>query len=83
MAGWSISSVIVSIAQCLPIQFGWDPSIPGGFCINYGLLVLVAGIINVVTDFVILGLPIPMILRLWISKRKKRLLLFTFAAGSR
>lgn len=83
VAAWSVSSAIVSIAQCLPIEFGWDPKIPGGSCINYGLLVLVAGVVNVVTDFVVLGLPIPMILRLRISKQKRYLLVFTFALGSR
>ncbi|KAI0972146.1 hypothetical protein F4678DRAFT_472144 [Xylaria arbuscula] len=79
---WCIASVVVSIAQCLPFQFGWDKTISGGVCINYGLLVLSAGIINVITDFIILCLPIPLILRLHISSQKKYLLIFTFASGS-
>ncbi|KAI8961538.1 hypothetical protein F5Y11DRAFT_325635 [Daldinia sp. FL1419] len=82
VAAWFISSVVVSIVQCTPIEFAWDTSIPGGFCINYGLLVLIAGVINVITDFVILALPVPMILRLQVSKQKRTQLVFTFATGS-
>ncbi|RYP25741.1 hypothetical protein DL767_008294 [Monosporascus sp. MG133] len=82
VAGWLISSAIVSIFQCTPIQYAWNPTIDGGFCINYGLLVLIAGVFNIVTDFTILGMPIPMILRLQISRQKKYLLIFTFAMGS-
>ncbi|KAI1477934.1 hypothetical protein K445DRAFT_307757 [Daldinia sp. EC12] len=82
VAAWSISSTVVSIFQCTPIEFAWDTSIPGGFCINYGVLVLVAGVINVITDFVILALPIPMILRLQVTKQKRFQLVFIFATGS-
>ncbi|KAI0119340.1 hypothetical protein F4814DRAFT_236275 [Daldinia grandis] len=82
VAAWFISSAVVSIAQCTPIEFAWDTSIPGGFCINYGLLVLIAGVINVITDFVILALPIPMIMRLQVSKQKRTQLVFIFATGS-
>ncbi|KAF2965286.1 hypothetical protein GQX73_g8295 [Xylaria multiplex] len=78
---WAISIATVAIFQCTPIAFGWDPTIPGGFCINYGLVVLVAGVINIITDFTILGMPIPLIWRLNISKQKKRELTITFALG--
>lgn len=83
VAGWTISAAGVSIGQCTPISYGWDQEIPGGSCVNYGLLVLVAGVLNVVTDLVILVLPIPSVLRLQISKQKKYLIIFTFAMGSR
>lgn len=83
VAGWMISATGVSIGQCTPIASGWDHTIPGGYCVNYGLLVLVSGVFNVVTDLVILAMPIPLVLRLQISKQKKYLLIFTFAIGSR
>ncbi|KAI1798972.1 hypothetical protein F4811DRAFT_558304 [Daldinia bambusicola] len=82
VAAWCISATVVSIFQCTPIEFAWDTSIEGGFCINYGLLVLVAGVINVISDFVILALPIPMILRLQVTKHKRIQLVFIFATGS-
>lgn len=83
VAGLTVSGAGVSIGQCVPIAFAWDPTIPGGSCVNYGLLVLIAGVLNVVTDLVILVLPIPSVLRLQISKQKKYLIIFTFAMGSR
>ncbi|POS80965.1 hypothetical protein DHEL01_v200638 [Diaporthe helianthi] len=82
VAGWTISAAGVSIGQCTPIAYGWDQTIPGGSCVKYGLLVLVAGVLNVVTDLIILVLPIPSVLRLQISKQKKYLIIFTFAMGS-
>ncbi|KAG6358972.1 hypothetical protein INS49_012492 [Diaporthe citri] len=82
VAGLTISAAGVSIGQCTPIAYGWDQTIPGGSCVNYGLLVLIAGVLNVVTDLVILILPIPSVLRLQISKQKKHLIIFTFAMGS-
>ncbi|KAI1433477.1 hypothetical protein GGR50DRAFT_705391 [Xylaria sp. CBS 124048] len=79
---WSVTSLTVSIAQCLPLEYGWDKTIPGGHCINYGQLVLSAGVVNVVTDFGILALPIPLVLKLQIPQGRKYLLVFTFALGS-
>lgn len=81
ISAWALSCAFTAIFQCTPIAFNWDRSIEGGYCVKYAISLLVAGIINIITDFVILGLPIPMILRLRISKQKKWLLCFTFAAG--
>ncbi|KAI2625567.1 hypothetical protein GGR54DRAFT_505314 [Hypoxylon sp. NC1633] len=81
MVAWAVSCGFTSIFQCTPIPYNWDRSIEGGSCINYGVCVLVAGIINIITDFIILGMTIPMILPLHIPKQKKWLLVFTFAMG--
>ncbi|KAL7800067.1 hypothetical protein V8C37DRAFT_3685 [Trichoderma ceciliae] len=81
MALWAISCAFVAIFQCTPIAFGWDPTIPGGFCVNYGALVLVAGICNIITDFVILAMPIPLVLKLNLSPQRKRMVIFIFAMG--
>lgn len=81
MACWAISCAFVAIFQCTPIAFGWDPSIAGGTCVNYGALVLVAGICNIVTDFIVLAMPIPLVLKLNLSTQRKRMVIFTFAMG--
>ncbi|RFU74508.1 integral membrane [Trichoderma arundinaceum] len=83
MALWAISCAFVAIFQCTPIAYGWDPTIAGGFCVNYGALVLVAGICNIITDFVILAMPIPLVLKLNLSPQRKRMVIFTFAMGGR
>lgn len=83
MTCWAISCAFVAIFQCTPIAFGWDPSIVGGTCVNYGALVLVAGICNIITDFVVLAMPIPLVLKLNLSTQRKRMVIFTFAMGGR
>lgn len=83
MTMWAISASVVAIFQCTPIAFGWDPTIQGGSCVNYGLLVLVAGVCNIFTDFFILAMPVPLIWKLNMSMQKKWLLLFTFLIGGR
>ncbi|RYO83906.1 hypothetical protein DL766_001733 [Monosporascus sp. MC13-8B] len=78
---WAVSIATVGIFQCTPIAFGWDPTIPGGYCFNYGLVVLIGGIINIVTDLTILCMPIPLVWKLHVTRQKKLLLCFTFAMG--
>lgn len=83
VAMWAISAILVSIFQCVPIAFGWDPTIENGHCINYGALVLATGICNVITDFFIFAMPVPNVLRLQLSSQKKRQVLGTFFMGGR
>ncbi|KAH6605229.1 integral membrane [Trichoderma cornu-damae] len=83
MVLWAVTCAFVAIFQCTPIAYGWDPTIAGGFCINYGALVLVAGILNIITDFVILAMPIPLVLKLNLSPQRKRMVILTFAMGGR
>jgi hypothetical protein len=87
VASWLVSGAVVSIFQCTPIDFGWDKvdlatgAPKPGFCVNYGLLVLIHGVFNIVIDFAILALPVPLVRKLHVSKHKRNLLIFTFALG--
>lgn len=83
VGGLTIATPIVTIIQCMPIEFGWNKTVMGGYCIDYGLMVLVVCIINIVTDVVILVMPIPLIRQLHVSRRRKDMLTITFAMGSR
>lgn len=71
-----------SIFSCYPVEKSWDSSIPG-YCINYGTVTLVIGILNVIFDFAILGLPMPMLWKLRMSTRRKIWLSGVFAIGCR
>ncbi|OTB10487.1 hypothetical protein K445DRAFT_70117 [Daldinia sp. EC12] len=75
------ASTIVNIFECIPIPYAWDQTIEGGYCLNYGLYMLLTGIINIINDLIILLSPIPLVLPLQISKQKKMLLIFTFGMG--
>jgi hypothetical protein len=79
---WSLMSVIGAICQCIPIESFWDDSIEG-HCIQYGLLQFISTVCNIITDFIILFLPVRQIQRLHASKEKKRWIYFSLAMGGR
>ena len=54
---WSIMAILVFCLQCRPVQRIWDKAVPGT-CINAWLFFVISSAINVVTDFVVLVLPI-------------------------
>jgi hypothetical protein len=82
IAGWGLSASLGAIAQCVPIARAYDASLHG-YCINYGQLSLVVTVCNVVTDILIIALPIPLVLRLHATKHRKNVIILTFATGSR
>ncbi|KAI1469157.1 uncharacterized protein F4812DRAFT_470254 [Daldinia caldariorum] len=81
LIAFDLACIMVSVFECIPVQYYWDMSIKGGHCLDYGLYTLLAGMLNIITDLIILLAPIPQVLHLHISKHKKMLLIFTFAMG--
>ncbi|MCJ1407200.1 hypothetical protein MMC19_001271 [Ptychographa xylographoides] len=77
---WAVSAFFGAIFQCVPLAALWDPTV-SGVCIRYGDLSLVIGIFNILTDFIILGLPVPLVWQLKISTQRKWLLTATFMMG--
>lgn len=80
MALWGCAGVCGNIFQCIPIQFLWDPTLDG-HCIQYGIFATVLGALTVVTDLIILVIPMPLVWKLHITKRKKWRLSTVFAFG--
>ncbi|KAI1647919.1 uncharacterized protein F4817DRAFT_365102, partial [Daldinia loculata] len=77
---YSVLFILATNLQCIPISAMWDPTIHDtSTCINYGVEALVAYIINIVTDLTIIGMPIPLIIRLNTSKSQKCRLIIVFA----
>jgi hypothetical protein len=79
--GYIITSVFGSIFACVPVRKQWDPTVPGT-CMPFGSFVLGISIINIITDFTLLILPIPAIWRLNMKRTKKFLTILTMVAGS-
>ena len=77
--GWGILAFTVTWAFCKPIAYGWDPTIPGGHCANRDAGLLLAGIIDAITDLIILILPMPVIWRLQIPRSKQVSLVIIFS----
>ncbi|KAL8788355.1 MAG: hypothetical protein Q9213_001752 [Squamulea squamosa] len=57
--------------QCTPVAFLWDRTIPGGHCINFTALARFTNIANMVTDILILIMPIPIVWNLHLDRSKK------------
>lgn len=83
VVAWVIYGSFTGIFACVPVNALWEPGTPGAKCITYGTLVVAAGVHNIILDFIILALPVPMVWSLSMSKQKKWMLIFTFAMGGR
>lgn len=81
VTSWTLTAFFGSTFTCYPVEYQWDKSIKGS-CIDYGKLTLAIGIANVIIDFILLGLPLPILWKLQMSTRRKILLFFTLGAGS-
>ena len=77
---YNIAAFFGDIFQCVPLRKLWNPAVPGT-CFNYEALIIASGVLNVVTDFAILGLPMPLLWRLEAPTRRKRLLSIVFSFG--
>lgn len=61
---WWFAGTLAIIFVCHPVQYFWDKTIPGGHCgSETGILYGIAGP-NVVTDVVVLVLPLPILWKL-------------------
>lgn len=82
IAGYSIGIFFSYIFACDPIQKAWDATITTGSCINLPALYIVTAVLGVATDFVIALIPLPVVLRLQLSKKHKAGLVLLFTIGS-
>lgn len=80
MVSSTIAFLFLDVLQCVPPASQWNTSIKGK-CINFTAVVIAAGVINVVTDFMILFLPMPVLWNLKVSPARKRMIMSTFALG--
>lgn len=80
MVAYNLAQVFFEIFQCVPISSAWDPS-ETGKCVPYGALVLAMGIVNIVTDVIMLILPMPLLWRLKVSATRKWMLMIMFSLG--
>ncbi|KAL3425482.1 hypothetical protein PVAG01_02273 [Phlyctema vagabunda] len=74
---WLVSTCLL----CQPLAFWWDKSIKGGHCINAQPIWISHAILNIVTDLVIIIIPMPVLSTLNLANRAKLWLIFVFALG--
>lgn len=73
---------LLSLTICKPFAFQWDHSIPGGHCGNIIRGYQLIWIPNILTDFIMLVLPLPAIYKLHVNLPTKVGLFATFLIGS-
>ncbi len=76
-----IVNLFVAIFECRPVEFYWDKSIKGGTCINEIQFFRWNGVANLLTDFMMWSLTLPVIWRLKLSARQKLSLSTVFLLG--
>lgn len=82
--GWWVAIFIVSCVQCRPYSYFWnqyvDPT-AHGTCINISAFFIGNGAASVVTDFLILITPVPIVWSLQMPVSKRLSILGIFALG--
>ncbi|KAF2679191.1 hypothetical protein K458DRAFT_280879, partial [Lentithecium fluviatile CBS 122367] len=80
--GASTVIFFASIFACSPIAMGWDLTVSDGTCIDRPALYEATAAFGVVVDCLIIAIPIPMVMRLQMSRSKKIGLILMFVLGS-
>lgn len=73
--------IITMMCYCVPFNYNWNKSIPGGHCYKFQVVYFIGLILNLVTDFAILATPIPIIWGLQTSSKSKKALTAMFLLG--
>lgn len=77
---WLVAQIIVTSLPCIPVAAFWDTTIEG-YCPDSTPSRWMSSIGNIVTDFIILLLPVPVIWRLRIARGQKLALGAVFGLG--
>ncbi|KXX73360.1 hypothetical protein MMYC01_209508 [Madurella mycetomatis] len=77
---WGITLSVLLPLVCVPTAAFWDNSVDG-FCLDNATIWYVMAGVNVVTDFAIFTMPIPVISSLHLPTRQKAMLLIVFTLG--
>lgn len=73
--------LLLIVFQCIPIYAIWDKSVSAK-CLDITAIGWVGAVFSIVEDIAILVLPIPELLKLDLSFRKKIAVFFMFSVGS-
>ena len=76
------SVTLVTVFQCRPVAAFWNKTIPGAECVNISHFTVASGIMNLLTDILILCLPIRMVWGLNTTNTQKITLTGIFLLGS-
>ncbi|KAI1340025.1 hypothetical protein F5Y15DRAFT_61891 [Xylariaceae sp. FL0016] len=78
---WALATILSCFLICQPFAYNWDLAIPGGYCGNSIISWTATGILNIITDMIVLMLPMPYLWGLELELFKKLVLMATFGVG--
>lgn len=78
---YSWADTLVVIFQCIPVHKTWSPTEPG-HCLDLIKLGVASGYINILTDLMIIILPIPVVMSLQLSPKTQLAVIAIFATGT-
>ncbi|KAI1838614.1 hypothetical protein DTO013E5_515 [Penicillium roqueforti] len=81
IVAWTIGTILAGCLICRPFAFNWDQTIPGGSCGNQVTSFTVTGVINLITDIVVLVTPMPLLYKLQMARYKKVTFITIFGLG--
>ncbi|KAL8786446.1 MAG: hypothetical protein Q9213_002762 [Squamulea squamosa] len=70
ITAWFIALTLASALICSPIETAWNPNVQGK-CGNQYIMDIIAPIPWILTDFIILLAPLPIVLKLQMPRRQK------------
>ena len=70
MVLWWIGTILADTLICIPVEHNWNPKIPA-HCGNQQLAAIVPPILWIVTDLVILLMPLPMVWNLHLPRLQR------------
>jgi hypothetical protein len=82
VVGYNIALMLPLIFACKPFMKTWDVSILEGSCIDRTPVFMATAVMNMVTDILLLVLPVPMVIKLQMPRAQKAGLICAFGIGS-
>ena len=80
-AAFYIAAFLTLLLECHPIKKEWVPAYRGGYCIDRNAVVIASVVINIVSDFLNLTLPLLAIWHLQMALKRKVAVSAVFATG--
>lgn len=83
VAAWCIITIFLAIFHCMPIYYAWTPNLGEikSHCSDINAYLVSTSVVNVLFDFWILALPLSVVWRLQLSRRRKMGLSGIFMLG--
>ncbi|KAF3768830.1 hypothetical protein M406DRAFT_107592 [Cryphonectria parasitica EP155] len=80
IAAWQFAQIFVQVFACVPVEAAWDQTVKG-VCQSILVTRTMNSVGNIVTDFIILLLPLPIIWRLALPRKSKYAVIGIFSLG--